>query len=77
MKKILNVPRYFLMVCGFVLILFGTGGLTFRLIFINDVTGEILITETLITLFLIVFGIFLEYLAYLTDKKFKITSAHQ
>ena len=77
MKKLLNIPRYFLMVCGFVLILFGSGGLTFRLLFINNVTGELLVVETLTTLFLIVFGVFLEYLAYLTDKKFKITAAHQ
>ena len=68
MAEIINVPRYILMLAGYLCFLFGSGGLTFRIISYSSETGNISIIDTIISVILMLVGLVLVFIAYKLNK---------
>ena len=67
-KKLINVPRYILMLIGYLSFLFGSGGLTFQIFSFSKTTGELSIIGTLTPIILMVLGVLLVFIAYKLNK---------
>lgn len=68
MAQIINVPRYILMLVGYLCFLFGSGGLTFQIFSFSQTTGELSIIGTLIPVILMGVGLLLVFIAYKLNK---------
>lgn len=68
MAQIINIPRYILMLIGYLSFLFGSGGLTFQVFAQPNSTGGIAVVESIISIFLMGFGILLVFIATKLNK---------
>lgn len=68
MAELINIPRYVLMLIGYLCFLFGSGGLTFQIFSFSQATGELSVINTLIPVLLMAVGIVLVFIATKLNK---------
>lgn len=68
MVQKINIPRYILMLVGYLSFLFGSGGLTFQIFSQPNSTGGISFDYTLLSGFLMIFGLILVFISTKLNK---------